>query len=99
MLPHRPALAQKWKRGAQQRRKGRGAAAQSLLTAVQTQQARQTAATLPAVALQPLLEVVLPPLETPRQSYKLDELQQIDDLVILPQGWERKSTKERATRY
>ena len=64
MLPQRPALAEKLKRGPRQRPKGRGVAAQSLLTAVQTLSACKTAATLPPVALQPLLAVVLPPQDT-----------------------------------
>jgi len=67
MLPRRPALAGKWKRGPRQRSEGHGAAAQSLLTAVQTQPARQTTATLPPVALQPLLVVVPPPPDTSPQ--------------------------------
>jgi len=61
MLPRHPALAEKWKRRPRQRPEGGGVAAQSLLTAVQTQPACQTAATLPPEALQPLLVVVLPP--------------------------------------
>ena len=48
MLPQCPALAEKWKRGPRQRPEGRVVAAQSVLTAVQIQQARQTAATLPS---------------------------------------------------
>ena len=67
MLPQRPALAEKWKRRPRQRLKGRGVAAQSLLTAVQTQPARQTAATLPPAALQPLLVMVLSPQDTVSQ--------------------------------
>ena len=62
--PQRPALAEKWKRGPRQRPEGHGVAAQSLPTAVQTLPACQTAATLPPVALQPLLAVVLPPQDT-----------------------------------
>ena len=42
--PKRPALAKKWKREPRKRLEGRGVAAQSLLTAVQTL-ACQTAAT------------------------------------------------------
>ena len=61
MLPRHPALAETWKRGPRQRPEGRGVAAQSLLTAVQTQPARQTAATPPPVALQPLLLAAPPP--------------------------------------
>ena len=57
-------------------RGGRGEAAQSLLTAVQTQPAPQTAPTFPPLALQPLVE-----------------------LILIAQGWERKLTTERATRY
>ena len=66
-LPQRPALAEKSKRGPRQRPEGLRVAAQSLLTAVQTQPARQTAATLPPEALQPLLAVVLSPQDTVAQ--------------------------------
>ena len=52
-LPQRPALAEKWKRRPRQRQEGRGVAAQSLLSDVQTLPACETAATLPPVALQP----------------------------------------------
>ena len=68
MLPQRPALAEKWKRGARQRLEEPGVVAQSLLTAVRTQQAPQTAAALSSVALQPLLVVVPAPQDTSQQQ-------------------------------
>ena len=61
ICPQCQALAEKWKQGARQRPEGRGIAAKPLLTNMLTQQAPQTAATLPPVALQSLQEVVLPP--------------------------------------
>ena len=77
--PQRPALAEmelifiaeKWKRGPRQRPEGRGVAGQSLVTAEQTLPACQTAATLPPVALQPLLVVVLPPQDTSSEPREL----------------------------
>ena len=60
MLQQRPTLAEKGKRRPRQRPEKHGVAAKLMLTAVQTQPACQTAATLPPVALQPLLVVVLP---------------------------------------
>jgi len=62
-FPQRPVLAEKWKQGPLQLQQGPGAAAQQLLTAVLTQQAPQTAAMLPPVALQPRQVAVPPPLD------------------------------------
>ena len=96
-LPQRPALAEKWKRRPRQRPEGRGVAAQPLLTAVQTLPACQTAATLPPVALQPLLAVVLPPQDTLSKPSAAPN--PVSEPMSIAQGWERKVSKETATGY